>query len=97
MLPFQADATADDKTGGQLIIKMDVEGAEYQIIKEIASSNVLCDYINMGNKVVMIVEMHHMSITDAKERISQKSGFQQAKKKLEECGVVFGQLHAYWS
>ncbi|KAL3942619.1 MAG: hypothetical protein SGBAC_003220 [Bacillariaceae sp.] len=97
MLPFQADATEDDKTGGQLIIKMDVEGAEYQIIKEIASSNVLCDYINMGNKVVMIVEMHHMSITDAKERISQKSGFQQAKKKLEECGVVFGQLHAYWS
>jgi len=97
MLPFQADATEGDKTGGQLIIKMDVEGAEYQIIKEIASSNVLCDYINMGNKVVMIMEMHHMSITDAKERMSQKSGFQQAKKKLEECGVVFGKLHAFWS
>ena len=97
MLPFQPDATEDDKRGGQLIIKMDVEGAEYQIIKEIASSNVLCDYINMGNRVVMIVEMHHMSITDAKERMSQKSGFQQAKKKLEECGVIFGNLHAYWS
>ena len=97
MLPFQPDATEDDKRGGQLIIKMDVEGAEYQIIKEIASSNVLCDYINMGNRVVMIVEMHHMSITDAKERMSQKSGFQQAKKKLEDCGVIFGNLHAYWS
>ncbi|CAJ1945595.1 unnamed protein product [Cylindrotheca closterium] len=97
MLPYQPDATEDDKKGGRLIIKMDVEGAEYQIIKEIASSNVLCDYISMGNKVVMIVEMHHMSITDAKERMSQKNGFQQAKKKLEECGVVFGKLHAYWN
>ena len=97
MLPFQPDATEDDKKDGQLIIKMDVEGAEYQIIKEVAASNVLCDYVSMGNKVVMIIEMHHMSITDAKERVSQKQGFQQAKKKLEACGVVFGKLHAYWS
>lgn len=97
MLPFQEDVSEEDKKAGQLIIKMDVEGAEYQIIKEVASSNVLCDYISMGNKVVMIVEMHHMSITDAKERIAQKRGFQQAKKKLEECGVIFGNLHAYWN
>ena len=33
MLPFQPDATDQDKAGGVLIVKMDVEGAEYLIIK----------------------------------------------------------------
>lgn len=97
MLPFKPEVSDEDKSGGMLIVKMDVEGAEYQVIKELAKSNVLCDYISMGNKVVMIVEFHHMSITDANERISQRSGFQSAKKQLETCGVEFGKLHAYWS
>eukprot|EP00980_Cylindrotheca_fusiformis_P006850 scaffold1432_cov57-Cylindrotheca_fusiformis.AAC.1 len=39
MLPFQPEASEKDKTGGQLIVKMDIEGAEYQVIKEIAKSN----------------------------------------------------------
>jgi hypothetical protein len=97
MLPFKPEATEEDKRGGQLIIKIDVEGAEYQVIKEIAKSNVLCDYISMGNKVVMIVETHQMSITDSNERRAQQSGFQDAKKQLEECGVKFGKLQAYWN
>jgi hypothetical protein len=87
MLPFKPEATEEDKRGGQLIIKIDVEGAEYQVIKEIAKSNVLCDYI----------ETHQMSITDSNERRAQQSGFQDAKKQLEECGVKFGKLQAYWN
>ena len=31
MLPFKLDASDEEKTGGLLIIKMDVEGAEYQV------------------------------------------------------------------
>lgn len=31
MLPFKPDATDEDKAGGLLIIKMDIEGAEYQV------------------------------------------------------------------
>ena len=31
MIPFKPDATGEEKTGGLLIIKMDIEGAEYQV------------------------------------------------------------------
>jgi hypothetical protein len=97
MIPFQNDASPSQKTGGLLIIKMDVEGAEYQVIKEVASSGVLCDYIRMGNKVVMIVETHRRSITDAAERNREESGFAVAKKVLADCGVEFGNLAAGWA
>lgn len=96
MFPFKSDATNEEKRGGLLIVKMDVEGAEYQVLKEVAQSGILCDYIAMGNKVVMIVEFHHMSITDYQERVREKKGSDEAKKKLEQCGVEFGALHAYW-
>ena len=97
MLPFQPDATDEDKAGGVLIVKMDVEGAEYLIIKELAESNVLCDYISMGNKVVMIVEMHVNSITSREERQRLHHNFRPAKEKLEGCGVQFGKLNAFWA
>jgi len=96
MLPFSSEANDDSKTGGLLIIKMDVEGAEYQVLKEVASSGVLCEYVKMGNRVYFIVEYHNMSITDAKERRREKEGHQEAKKKLEECGIEFGTLQANW-
>ena len=96
MLPFKPGATDKDKTGGTLIVKMDVEGAEYQVLKEIAESGVLCDYVAMGNKVVMIVEFHNMSITDPLERRREKTGATVAQKKLKECGVVFGNLSGGW-
>lgn len=96
MLPFKKDATDDEKQGGLLMVKIDVEGAEYQVVKEVASSGVLCEYVKMGNKVVLIVEYHHMSITDPKERAREKNGHLQAKKLLIECGVVFGDLKAHW-
>jgi hypothetical protein len=96
MVPFSPDAHEDSKKGGLLIIKMDVEGAEYQVLKEVASNGVLCDYAKMGNRVYFIVEYHNMSITDAKERRREKEGHQEAKRQLEECGVEFGTLHANW-
>ena len=65
-------------------------------MKEIAESNVLCDYIKMGNKVIMIVEKHNMSITDPRERRREKDGAGAAEDKLKECGVEFGKLQAFW-
>ena len=58
MMPFQKDQKDKDKIDGLLIIKMDVEGAKFQVIKDIAKSNVLCNYIGLDqqNMVVMIVE-----------------------------------------
>jgi hypothetical protein len=96
MLSYKPGATPDEQIGGLLIVKMDVEGAEYQVLKEVAASGVLCEYIAKGNRVVMIVEYHNMSITDANERRREKDGSNLAKKKLEDCGVEFGKLAAFW-
>ena len=98
MLPFQPRARSQEEkaSGGLLMIKMDIEGAEYQVLKEISSSGILCDYIAMGNKVIMIVEFHVGSITDPNELEREQAGAEQAKMKLEDCGVEFGLLDANW-
>eukprot|EP00536_Pseudo-nitzschia_multiseries_P015055 jgi/Psemu1/320783/estExt_fgenesh1_pm.C_8140003 len=97
MLALKQDATADEQSGGLLIIKMDVEGAEYQVLKEVATSGVLCRLKELGNIVVLVVEYHHMSITDANERRREKDGHQEAIKQLEQCGVEFLKLQANWA
>jgi hypothetical protein len=38
-----------------------------------------------------------MSITDPRERKQEKDGHQQAVEKLEQCGVDFQKLHAFWA
>ena len=76
---------------------MDVEGAEYQVWKEIAASGVLCDYIQRGNRVVMIVEFHDMSITDPEERQREQAGADTAQATLNSCGVEFRTLHGFWA
>lgn len=96
VLAYKPGATREETTGGLLIIKMDVEGAEYQVLKEVASSGILCDYIEKGNRVVMIVEFHNMSITDPAERQREKAGANEAKQTLATCGVEFGNLHGSW-
>jgi Methyltransferase FkbM domain len=96
-LAFKEGVTDVDKQGGLLIIKMDVEGAEYQVLKEVAESGVLCEYAKMGNRVVFVVEYHNMSITDPKERKREKDGHQAAVKKMEECGIEFQKLQAFWA
>jgi hypothetical protein len=97
MLALKDGATEEEKKGGLLIIKMDVEGAEYQVLKEVAASGVLCDVVKLGNKVVFIVEYHNMSITDPAERKREKAGHQQAVETLKNCGVNFETLHGSWA
>jgi hypothetical protein len=96
MLAFKEGASPADQRDGLLIIKMDVEGAEYQVLKEVAASNVLCDLIKMGNRVVFVVEYHNMSITDPEERQREKAGSNEAKQKMVDCGVQFQTLHGGW-
>jgi hypothetical protein len=96
-MAFKEGVTEEDKHGGLLIIKMDVEGAEYQVLKEVAESGVLCEYIKLGNRVVFVVEYHNMSITDPTERKREKDGHQQAVEKMQQCGVDFQKLHAFWA
>ena len=97
VLAYKPGASPEETKGGLLIIKMDVEGAEYQVLKEVATTGLLCDYISKGNRVVMIVEFHNMSITNADERRREKAGANEAKATLAACGVEFGTLHAHWA
>ena len=96
MTALGEDPPAEDKTGGILIVKMDVEGAEYQVLKEVSSSGVLCKLTELGNKVVLVVEYHNMAITDPEERRREKAGHGDAVKKLKDCGVEFQKLAATW-
>jgi hypothetical protein len=97
MVALKAGATEEERKGGVLVIKMDVEGAEYQVLKEVAASGVLCDLVRMGNKVVFIVEYHNMSITDPAERKREKAGHQQAVEQMKACGVDFQRLQSNWA
>ncbi len=98
MLAFQGGASSIDQQDGLLIVKMDVEGAEYQVLKEVATSNILCDLVNMGNRVVFVVEYHdNKAITNAEELRREKVGSEQAKKKLVGCGVQFETMPMYWA
>ncbi|VEU37062.1 unnamed protein product [Pseudo-nitzschia multistriata] len=97
MMALKADATKEEQSGGLLIVKMDVEGAEYQVLKEVAASDILCKLTSLGNRVVFVVEYHNMSITDPAERRREKDGFQDAVKKIEACGVEFKSLSASWA
>ena len=96
MLALKEDASPEEQSGGILIVKMDVEGAEYQVLKEVAASGILCKLKELGNRVVLVVEYHNMSITNATERRREKDGHQEAIKKMEQCGVEFQKLHAIW-
>ena len=97
MLALDEETSQEDKSGGILIVKMDVEGAEYQVLKDVASSDVLCKLKQLGNRVVLVVEYHNMSITDPVERKREKEGHAVAVKQLEGCGVEFQKLGANWA
>lgn len=97
MLALRDGASPEDQVGGLLIIKMDVEGAEYQIMKEVAASDVMCILIRMGNRVVFVVEYHDNFITDPDERAREQAGMDEAKKKMEDCGVEFKNMDPMWA
>eukprot|EP00525_Craspedostauros_australis_P002182 CAMPEP_0198129318 /NCGR_PEP_ID=MMETSP1442-20131203/51418_1 /TAXON_ID= /ORGANISM="Craspedostauros australis, Strain CCMP3328" /LENGTH=136 /DNA_ID=CAMNT_0043789689 /DNA_START=91 /DNA_END=501 /DNA_ORIENTATION=- len=85
-------------SGASILVKMDVEGAEYSIVKEVAASNVLCDFVDGGrNSAMLVVEFHQDKIKDKEEKRQAIQGMKAAKVKLRECGVVFKQLPTYWT
>lgn len=60
-------ADAGRKGDGHLILKIDIEGGEYGVLKEALESGLLCDYASeRGNRVDLAVEFHKWVIEDKK-------------------------------
>lgn len=96
--PFQPGSLASkQESGGSLLVKMDVEGAEFGVLKELAASPVLCEYIQKGNNATLIVEFHQHLIKDPKEKQAAVAGLKDAKEKLKNCGVKFQNLPNFWT
>ena len=75
---------------------MDVEGAEFEVLKELAATTVMCDYLKMGNNATFVVEFHQQKIKDPEEKRLAMDGLKDAKERLRQCGVKFRQLPNYW-
>jgi len=89
LMPFKPGATADEKSGGSVVIKMDVEGVEFDLLKLIAESQVLCDYVRMGNQAVMAVEYHLHVFNDKVEKSEMDKRAKVAIAEMQKCGVKF--------
>lgn len=96
LVAFTPDATNEQMTGGHLIVKVDIEGGEYQLMEEVANSGKLCEFKKMGNTIDLIVEYHRMSITDASVRNPLLASKKKTEDKLKECGVEMKALGANW-
>lgn len=98
LAPFRLAASpSSSKAGGSLLVKMDVEGAEFGVLKELAVSNVLCQYVQMGNNATLVVEFHQQLIKDPDEKQAAMDGLRDAKEKLRGCGVKFRNLPDFWT
>jgi len=81
----------DDDNGnkpGHLILKVDIEGGEYDVLKEVLESGALCDYASKkGKRVDLVVEFHKWVVKDNK----QKREFAMLEKmfysSLTSCGI----------
>lgn len=84
----------DTKSGGLLIVNIDANAAEYRILKEVANTGILCDYISRGNHVVMLVKTHPSSwFINSTEYDINFQGYENARKLLTLCGVKFEDIN----
>ena len=96
--PFRNPTLHNQKGGrGSVLIKMDVEGAEYGVLKQVAKSGILCDYVRYGNNATLIIEFHQSKIKDEVERRHALNGIQMAKDQLKACGVQFKRLPTFFT
>jgi hypothetical protein len=83
--------------GGSLLVKIDVEGAEFGVLKELARTKLICEYVQMGNNATLVVEFHQHLVKDEQEKQKAMAGVKEAKEKLRKCGVQFRRLPNYWT
>mmetsp|Transcript_17091 Transcript_17091/g.36867 ORF Transcript_17091/g.36867 Transcript_17091/m.36867 type:complete len:410 (-) Transcript_17091:135-1364(-) len=91
---FDDNAAEEDKKGGHFLMKVDIEGGEYALTQEVVASKALCRYVAAGNTADVIIETHSQRVTGPNPLMRKFGGW---KKELEECGVKFQAIQAYWA
>jgi hypothetical protein len=94
LIAFDPAAAPEDKKGGHFILKVDIEGGEYPLLKQAAEEGTLCEYVTMGNQADLYIEFHSQRVTGKNPLFGNMKGHRQ---KLEDCGVTFRKLGAWWA
>ena len=97
LTPVQPGIHPSFQRGGSLLVKMDIEGAEFAVLKELAASGVLCHYVKLGNNATLLVESHLHLIKNPEEKKTVLAGLKTAKEALRTCGVRFRKLPDFWT
>jgi hypothetical protein len=91
---YDPAASAADKTGNHLVLKVDIEGGEYPLLFEAAEEGTLCDFVKAGNTADLYIEFHSQRVTGTHGYAGRVAGM---KEKLTKCGVAFRNLQAWWA
>jgi hypothetical protein len=94
LVAFDPRATPEDQKGGHMILKVDIEGGEYPLLKQAADEGTLCEYVKMGNQADLYIEFHSQRVTGKNPLFGS---MKECRQKLEDCGVSFRKLQAWWA
>ena len=76
--------------GGHVMIKIDIEGGEYQLLEEAINSTILCKLIkDQGVRIDMLNEPHDAKIVGSAEPGIRWNAIQ-GEKMIKQCGVGYG-------
>jgi FkbM family methyltransferase len=85
-LTSMIEQTVIRKPGSHLIIKMDIEGAEYAVLNEAYDSGILCKYAERAVRIDILVEAHPASVV-GKANDALIHWREKVQPELKFCGV----------
>jgi Methyltransferase FkbM domain len=91
---FDPKASAADKIGSHLLLKVDIEGGEYPLLHQAVEDGTLCEFVKMGNTADLFIEFHSAKVTGKHDYVGKTRGMKDA---LTACGVTFRNLAANWA
>ena len=94
LVAFDPRATPGDQKGGHMILKVDIEGGAFPFLQQAADEGTLCEYVKMGNQADLYSEFHSQRVTGKNPLFAN---MKETRKKLEDCGVSFRKLQAWWA
>ena len=82
--------------GGHVMMKIDIEGAEYQMLEEAVKSDIFCKLIKeMGVRVDVLMEFHHDSTIGSEEPRKRWEEVVKGEEAILKCGVNYKVLSSW--